>query len=75
MVRLMHVHMVVVGSLKGIVFSSVFQLVVLEGDSSSSITFIGQLNCLLAIKLQDIIATLYRQIQLQKLIPHRTQEL
>jgi len=52
MVRVTHVPVVVVGSLEGIVFLfsspiSCFGREILK----SSITFIGQLNCLLAMKL------------------------
>lgn len=73
MVRIMHVHVSVVGSLDGIffLFSSPLSCFVRE-ILKSSITFIGQLNCLLAIKLQDVIANLCCQILVQNLIPHRT---
>lgn len=71
-VRIMHVHVAVVGSPEGILFLfsspiSCFGREILK----SSITFIGQLNSLLAIKVQDVIANLCCQILVQNLIPHR----
>lgn len=59
----------VVGSLEGMVllFSSPISCFGRE-ILKSNVTFIGQLNCLLAIKLQDVIADLCCQILVQNLV-------
>lgn len=65
-------HVAVVGSPEGIVFLFSSPISCFGREiPKSSITFIGQLNCLRAIKLQDVIANLCCQILVWNLVPHR----